>query len=615
MKKSFVLTVALLFIASFSYAQFVPTTMTIDAPDVVNYDFDGSNVDIPVTIGGAPANVIFAVYTKDQGESIGWVKNGYLDWHYVNRIDTCVFYTTGTQLGIGASSLTWDGKNQDGNNVDAGEYYYYLFGYDYMNFKVKVVQNAEWIIQTWSACKYADHEITEYDYEGTPYTQPVIYFDTFNDGRGDYGIFGYDGDTGKMSRSRWYIGNDPQDTALMETTMYDGVGSEHNIFEDPYSANHHIVSSSGPELVTWVRRIEWVAGGESVVDTDWGDDGAYTYNTRVDNGWDQIVQAAEYAGDDMVMLSNTSHYGFSTEAEIIVMDVTDGTMITSLDMAEWWVDPDDAAAGGQQSGGPNQFNVRDGRVLLASHGSCNFQCIMPTRGIDDEADWMLWYNGNGDIIGDRNNEEGSDKAWVCIDYTAVPNTYTIKQDGNYFTAVPTYGLGNTSMALFGPDGTGIAYYTFAGEGSGPKHQTDFVDYGSAYDGIYCDFKSTINQGDEVTADTGGVWYLAHNSFKGVITNADVGVDAEVPAENAVAQNSPNPFNPTTTISYTVAEAGIVSVDIFNVAGQKVDTVVNDFIDAGSHSVVWDASDFSAGVYFYTVKSGDFSKTMKMTLVK
>ena len=53
----------------------------------------------------------------------------------------------------------------------------------------------------------------------------------------------------------------------------------------------------------------------------------------------------------------------------------------------------------------------------------------------------------------------------------------------------------------------------------------------------------------------------------------------------------------------------------NVAGQKIDTVFNDFLNSGNHSVVWDASSFSAGVYFYTVKSGDHSKTMKMTYIK
>ena len=102
---------------------------------------------------------------------------------------------------------------------------------------------------------------------------------------------------------------------------------------------------------------------------------------------------------------------------------------------------------------------------------------------------------------------------------------------------------------------------------------------------------------------------------GSIGISDVAVDDDAPAAFAVDQNYPNPFNPTTTISFTNVEASNVSIDVFNVAGQKVDTIANEFKSAGSHSVTWDASGFSAGVYFYTVKTGDFSKTMKMTLLK
>ncbi|MFC1574049.1 T9SS type A sorting domain-containing protein, partial [Candidatus Latescibacterota bacterium] len=95
----------------------------------------------------------------------------------------------------------------------------------------------------------------------------------------------------------------------------------------------------------------------------------------------------------------------------------------------------------------------------------------------------------------------------------------------------------------------------------------------------------------------------------------VDVSEDSPAAFAVDQNSPNPFNPTTSISFKLTEAGNVSVEVFNVAGQKIDTVANEFMSSGSHSVTWNASGFSAGIYFYTVKSGDFSRTMKMTLLK
>ncbi|MBN1291014.1 MAG: T9SS type A sorting domain-containing protein [Candidatus Latescibacteria bacterium] len=109
-------------------------------------------------------------------------------------------------------------------------------------------------------------------------------------------------------------------------------------------------------------------------------------------------------------------------------------------------------------------------------------------------------------------------------------------------------------------------------------------------------------------------WIGHDSIKGVITSSVV-VDEAASATFAVNQNTPNPFNPTTTINFSAPEAGIVNIDVFNVAGQKVDTIVSDFLSAGNHSVTWNASGLSAGVYFYSVKSGNFSKTMKMTLLK
>ena len=88
-----------------------------------------------------------------------------------------------------------------------------------------------------------------------------------------------------------------------------------------------------------------------------------------------------------------------------------------------------------------------------------------------------------------------------------------------------------------------------------------------------------------------------------------------PVEFTVDQNSPNPFNPITTINFRLAEADNVTVEIYNVTGEKVETLVNKFMSAGRHSIDWDGTEFSAGVYFFSVKSGDFSRTMKMTLLK
>ena len=110
------------------------------------------------------------------------------------------------------------------------------------------------------------------------------------------------------------------------------------------------------------------------------------------------------------------------------------------------------------------------------------------------------------------------------------------------------------------------------------------------------------------------YYNAFDSAHGMITNGTT-VEEKNPSLFKVNQNTPNPFNPSTTISYTVPEKGNISVEIFNVAGQKIKTLVNGYMSAGEHSIRWDASGCSAGVYFYKVKAGKFERTMKMTLVR
>lgn len=93
------------------------------------------------------------------------------------------------------------------------------------------------------------------------------------------------------------------------------------------------------------------------------------------------------------------------------------------------------------------------------------------------------------------------------------------------------------------------------------------------------------------------------------------VSEKFPTSFILFQNSPNPFNPSTTITFAIPESGTVNAEILNTSGQKVDTPVSGFLEAGIHSVVWDAGEFPAGVYFCKVTSGHHSDTVKMTVVK
>ena len=99
-------------------------------------------------------------------------------------------------------------------------------------------------------------------------------------------------------------------------------------------------------------------------------------------------------------------------------------------------------------------------------------------------------------------------------------------------------------------------------------------------------------------------------------------DPELPAidQLALMQNYPNPFNPTTTIDYSLPEASKVRLDIYNVKGQLVRTLLNGDMPAGMHSVLWDGRDnnnaaVASGVYFYRVSSPKATQTKRMLLMK
>ena len=88
-----------------------------------------------------------------------------------------------------------------------------------------------------------------------------------------------------------------------------------------------------------------------------------------------------------------------------------------------------------------------------------------------------------------------------------------------------------------------------------------------------------------------------------------------PVNFNLQQNYPNPFNPSTTIKFSINETSIVKLSIYNLLGQKVATLINQSLNAGLHSVQFNASNLSSGIYFYRLTSGSNSRVMKMELLK
>lgn len=104
-------------------------------------------------------------------------------------------------------------------------------------------------------------------------------------------------------------------------------------------------------------------------------------------------------------------------------------------------------------------------------------------------------------------------------------------------------------------------------------------------------------------------------YVGVITDVESDQISTVPSEYTLSQNYPNPFNPTTEIQFTLPNAGVVKLSVYNILGQEVATLVNGLRNAGVHTVTLDASYLSSGVYVYRLEAGSQVVTRKMTLLK
>ena len=117
--------------------------------------------------------------------------------------------------------------------------------------------------------------------------------------------------------------------------------------------------------------------------------------------------------------------------------------------------------------------------------------------------------------------------------------------------------------------------------------------------------------------TGEGWYIDDVHYSNTTGSND---DIITPMTNKLYANFPNPFNPETTIAFSLKNAGEVKLEIFNIKGQKVKILIDNELSADNHQVVWDGKDdgnksVSSGIYFYRLESGNYSSTRKMILMK
>lgn len=185
-----------------------------------------------------------------------------------------------------------------------------------------------------------------------------------------------------------------------------------------------------------------------------------------------------------------------------------------------------------------------------------------------------------------------------------PNVYELV----YQMRLPADNMIGFALAYRKADGTTVV------NGEGFDAGRRYYRYVTPYDALDRD---NVLWPDEFTLQP-IVWKATNLDFEAVPTYSNgvsVERDADRASEYVLSQNYPNPFNPSTTISFNLPQSGNVTLTVYNVLGQQVATLVNGALNAGTHSVPFDASRLASGVYVYELRAGSFVQQKRMMLVK
>lgn len=189
-----------------------------------------------------------------------------------------------------------------------------------------------------------------------------------------------------------------------------------------------------------------------------------------------------------------------------------------------------------------------------------------------------------------NNAENVCATGIVYDENGYANYGTVifDKDGNYiYDDIYDGGYGTDEVHDLAVDVNGNFYVTGDSPGNGTENDYATVKY--------------INSGNRLA------------TYKNQQINNKI--NSTVPKEYTLKQNYPNPFNPTTTVEYQITNNGNVSLKIFDILGQEVATLVDEYKLAGYYSVTFNGSKLPSGIYIYEIRTRDFRDVKKMILIK
>lgn len=276
-----------------------------------------------------------------------------------------------------------------------------------------------------------------------------------------------------------------------------------------------------------------------------------------------------------------------------------------------WNPPDTPIAVVYTSGAVNIYYYRPHDTTWVRHGTSQFN----STGLPDRFFSGIIVNGYTYVAG---LVSGGYRVWRARAHTndvpvetslysgAVPvNPYIALQEIKSMNAVMVYFLhGDGSL-------WGRLYYN-------DSWSTETLLSSVSYTNMVAPFQVPASHGNKgyLFGNTAaGAGYLTVVAITTLPAGVDDGESIGVPTGFTLSQNYPNPFNPATEIRFSLPNASNVRLEVFNVLGQRVATLIGQYMHSGQHTVQWDATREASGIYLYRLTAGDYVDTKKMVLLK
>ena len=213
-------------------------------------------------------------------------------------------------------------------------------------------------------------------------------------------------------------------------------------------------------------------------------------------------------------------------------------------------------------------------------------------------DWLI--NEHYSPVTANFNSTNILQAYIFGDGSENKFRFTVKDNSNTVEVSPWYTINWIGWKLINWDMTADGTGSWIGDG--------VLDNPLTFDG----FQLKHLPGSK---NSGELYFDDFRVVNKILVDVKDEIRSGMPFSYTLEQNFPNPFNPTTQINFGIPQPGFVKLEVYNLLGQKISTLINEEMNSGYHSINFDAKDFSSGIYIYTLSVNNFKSSRKMILLK